>query len=175
MIGSKLIESIRDSLFNSGDISIDISQFTSAQEEAGKLIDSLDGIDEANKKIAKSALNKATSEKIASAAMSAGTAAINTQTVAQKALNIARAAGNTLLSAGIGIVVGMIATGFVTWLMDVAHAEERVSEAAENARNNIKELNDNFNFNKEYVESIIGSYDKLTKGVNTLNNTNISE
>lgn len=160
----------------SGDysINIDTSQIVNAKTEADKFVDSIKDADEAVKAQAKFINTSAAAQQLSNAAMSAGTAAINNQTVAQKALNVARAAGNTLLSAGIGIVVGMIATGFLTWLMDVAQAEERVSEAAENARNNIKELNDNFNSNKEYVESIIGSYDKLTKGVNTLNNTNIS-
>lgn len=174
MIGSKLIESIQTSLLGDNTFEIDVTQITKAKEEADKYIDSLANVDEENKKIAKSVLNKAASEQMANVAMSAGTTAINAQTVAQKALNVARTTGNILLSAGVGLIVGMIGTGIVTWLLNVAQAEKRVAEAAQNAKGHIKELNDNFNSQKAIVDEAIESYDKLAQGVDIVTNQNIS-
>ena len=175
MIGNAIIGSIGNLIGSNSDaFSAEAEQIAKAEAVANEYIDTLTNIDEANKNIAKSAISKASSEQVANAAMNAGTAAINKQTIGQKALNVARAAGNVLLNAGIGIIVGMIATGFVTWLWDVAHAEERVAEAAENAKNNIKELNNNFNSQKTIVDEAIKSYDELAKGVDTTTNQNLS-
>lgn len=177
MIGNKLIESINKAFRseNFDNFAINFSdQITKAKTEADKFIDSLTNIDEISKSNAKSILKESQAQQLANAAMSAGTQAIKAQTVAQKALNIAKAAGNVLLNAGVGIIIGMITTKFITWMDDVIHREEKIAEAAEEAKNKISELNDEFKTQKSTVEEAIKSYDKLAEGVDTVSNKNIS-
>ena len=149
--------------------------------EANKTVDTYTNVSEAAKQAAKAFNDEAVGKQLSNLAMQQATASTNgytaatvSATAAQRAFNVVKGAGNILLNAGVAIIGTMIASALLSWMDDVIHREERIAEAAETAKNNINELNESFQTNKEYVESVIDSYDELAKGVNTLNNTNIS-
>ena len=86
------------------------------------------------------------------------------------ASKIAKAAVQALGSALISFVV----TKVVEFFYDLARQEEIIAEKAQEAKQNIEDLNKTFNENKKYVDSIASSYEELSKGVDSLTNKNIS-
>ena len=182
MIGNQIINSIGSS-FGLGDIKFDFDtkQIIDAKRNADELVDSMQGLDEVTKESAKSNNSYSAAAQISNMAMAQGATNINifsnglqNATIKQKLFNAAVAVGSTILKTIGAAMVVTIATGFVTWLWDVAHAEERVAEAAEKAKNNIKDLNDDFTSQKSIVDEAIKSYDKLSEGINKVNNENVS-
>ena len=159
---------------NTLNFNIDTTQIVDANTEANKLIDSVEGVDEAIKNQAKTLNDNITAQKLSNASMATGTKATQGFTVATKAATVAKSAFNVALNTGITLLISMMATGFISWLIDLSQAEEKVAESAQNSKEKIKELNTQFEEQKQVIDKAIESYDKLAKGVNTSTNENIS-
>lgn len=153
---------------------IDITSIIEANEASNNYIDTLQGLDDITKSQAKNIVSNATAQKLATEATKQGAISTKALTAAQKAATVATKALNVALNAGLLIFASMAATAIVEWVWDFIHAEEKVAEAADNAKSKIKELNKEFEDQKQVVDEAIESYDRLAKGVNTSTNENIS-
>lgn len=75
---------------------------------------------------------------------------------------------NGLLSAGIGMLVGVAANKMFNWIDGIIHREERMKEAADNAKQAIKDANDELVATTKTVDSVKDKYAELAQGVNNL-------
>ena len=96
------------------------------------------------------------------------------QTVAHYALAAAAKVANVVLTAGLGIIISLVATKFITWLTDVIGKQEDLSEAASKAKDNLDEIFDTINTKKSTVKELAQEYAELAQGVNQLTGENVS-
>ena len=67
-----------------------------------------------------------------------------------------------------------MATGIIKWLDDFINREEKLAEAAKEARDKIEELNESFVNQKKTVSDYANEYAELAQGVDLLTNKNLS-
>lgn len=152
-----------------------ISQgISNIRNEALKGINAANGYTEATKNQAKELIENATAQNLADAAMVQATATTQKLTIAQKAATIATNALKVAASTLITTLAIMGVVKVIEFFINLATAEQRAAEAAEEASNNIKDLQNTFKLQKELVEEISESYEKLSSGVNLETNENIS-
>lgn len=152
-----------------------ISQgISNIRNEALKGINAANGYTEATKNQAKELIENATAQNLADAAMVQATATTQKLTIAQKAATIATNALKVAASTLITTLAIMGVVKVIEFFINLATAEQRAAEAAEEASNNIKDLQNTFKSQKELVEEISESYEKLSSGVNLETNENIS-
>lgn len=82
--------------------------------------------------------------------------------------NIGMSLVNGLVSAGIGMLVGAAAGKMFDWIDGIVHREERMKEAADNAKQAIKNANDELAATTKTVDSVKDKYAELAQGVNNL-------
>lgn len=143
--------------------------------EANKTVDTYTNVSEAAKEAAKAFNDEAVGKQLSNLAMQQATvstkgytAATVGATTAQRAWNVVKAAGNILLNAGVAIIGTMIASAFISWMDDVIHREERIAEAAESTRANLKELNDELQNQQDFISTSGKRYEELSEGVDRL-------
>ena len=152
-----------------------ISQgISNIRNEALKGINTAEGYTEAVKNQAKELIENATAQDLADAAMMRATSTTQKFTIAQKAATVATNALKVAASTLITTLAIMGVIKVVEFFIDLATAEKRAAEAAEEASNNIKDLQNTFQSQKELVDEISESYEKLSSGVNLETNENIS-
>lgn len=141
----------------------------------------LDGVAEAEIRAAlasqqytKADIEQAMAVKTSNSAIETNTVMTKTNTAMKKAGAIATTLFNTALTAGVGIILSMMATGFISWLDDVIHREEKLAEAAEESKNKIKEINNTLTNQKKAVNDYAQEYAELAQGVDLLTNKNLS-
>ena len=81
---------------------------------------------------------------------------------------------NTALNAGIFLAVSVALQTTVKAIDDYIHRNETLLEKAAEADSRINALNENYKSHKKTVEELGASYDKLSQGVDTATNQNIS-
>ena len=96
------------------------------------------------------------------------------QAAGYKTLTIATKAANIALGAITGIVISLVATKFISWLDDVIHREERLAQAAEEAKNKINEISTSLINQKKAINEYSKEYAELAQGVDSLTNKNLS-
>ena len=96
------------------------------------------------------------------------------QAAGYKTLTIATKAANIALGAITGIVISLVATKFISWLDDVIHREERLAQAAEEAKNKINEISTSLINQKKAINEYSKEYAELAQGVDSLTNNNLS-
>lgn len=144
------------------------------QKEALKGISTANGYTEATKKQAKEIVENATAQNLAESAMKQATVTTQGLTVAQKVATAATTALKIAASTLITTLAAMAVIKVVEFFIDLATAEKRAADAAEEASNNIKDLQNTFKSQKELVEEVAESYEKLSSGVDLKTNENIS-
>lgn len=117
---------------------------------------------------------QAMATKTSNTVIQTNTAMTKANTVMKKAGAIATTLFNTALTAGIGIIISMMATGFIAWLDDLITREERLAEAAEEAKNKIEEISTSLSNQKKTVSDYGKEYAELAQGVDLLTNKNLS-
>ena len=117
---------------------------------------------------------QAMATKSSNTAIQTNTALTKANTVMKKAGTIATGMFNAALTAGVSIIVTMMATGFIKWLSDVANKEEDLAKAAQEAKTKIEELNNSFINQKNTVKEYVKEYAELSQGVDSLTNKNLS-
>ena len=128
----------------------------------------------ASQNYSKADIEQAMATKSSNAAIQTNTALTKANTVMKKAGTIATGIFNTALTAGVSIIVTMMATGFIKWLSDVANKEKDLAKAAQEAKTKIEELNDSFIKQKNTIKEYAKEYAELTQGVDLLTNKNLS-
>ena len=96
------------------------------------------------------------------------------QSAGYATLTVLAKAANIALNAGIGILISLVATGIIKWLDDFVNREEKLAEAAREARDKIEELNESFVNQKKTVSDYANEYAELAQGVDLLTNKNLS-
>ena len=96
------------------------------------------------------------------------------QSAGYATLTVLAKAANIALNAGIGILISLVATGIIKWLDDFINREEKLAEAAREARDKIEELNESFVNQKKTVSDYANEYAELAQGVDLLTNKNLS-
>ena len=128
----------------------------------------------ASQQYAETDIAQAMATKASNSAIQTNTALTKTNTVMKKAGAVASTVFNASLTAGIGILISMMATGFIKWLDGVIHREENLAKASEEAKNKIDELSTSFNNQKKAVKDYGSEYAQLSQGVDLFTNKNIS-
>lgn len=128
----------------------------------------------ASQQYAQADIEQALATKTSNSAIQTNTVLTKANTVMKKAGTIATTLFNTALTAGVGIIISMIATGFITWLDDVINREEKLAQAAEEAKNKIDEISTSLSNQKKAISDYGKEYDELAQGVDLLTNKNIS-
>ena len=119
-------------------------------------------------------IEQAMAAKASNTAIQTNTAMTKANTVMKKAGAVATTLFNTALTAGIGIIISIMATGFLTWLDDLINREKRLAEAAEEAKNKIEEISTSLSNQKKTVSDYGKEYAELAQGVDLLTNKNLS-
>ena len=111
-------------------------------------------------------------------------AAVATQTLAAAQTTTAKATSGlklamkglwTALKPFATVAVVAAAIGGIVYVVDSLHiSAEEAAEAAKNAQSEIDNINNSYKDHKKVVDECLDSYDKLSKGVNTLTNANHS-
>ena len=117
----------------------------------------------ASQKYSEADIAQAMATKSSNTAIQTNTALTKANTVMKKAGTIATGLFNAALTAGVSIIVTMIATGFVEWLSDVANKEEDLTKAAEESKTKIDELNNSFINQKNTVKEYAKEYAELAQ------------
>ncbi len=101
-------------------------------------------------------------------------AALKAQTLSARAGKMAfqalAAAGNMLLFTAVMEGVQYVVNAVDSWI----HADEIALEKAESAQSRIDDLNSSYKSHRDAAEELGASYDRLSKGVDTTNNKNLS-
>lgn len=101
-------------------------------------------------------------------------AALKAQTLSARAGKMAfqalSAAGNMLLFTAVMEGVQFVVNAVDSWI----HADEIALEKAEDAQSRIDDLNSSYKSHRDTAEELGASYDRLSKGVDTTNNKNLS-
>lgn len=101
-------------------------------------------------------------------------AALKAQTLSARAGKLAfqalSAAGNMLLFTAVMEGVQFVVNAVDSWI----HADEIALEKAEDAQSRIDDLNSSYKSHRDTAEELGASYDRLSKGVDTTNNKNLS-
>ena len=119
-------------------------------------------------------IEQAMAAKASNTAIQTNTAITKANTVMKKAGTVATTLFNTALTAGIGVIISMMATGFLAWLDDLINREERLAKAAEEAKNKIEEISTSLSNQKKAVSDYGKEYAELAQGVDLLTNKNLS-
>ena len=119
-------------------------------------------------------IEQAMAAKASNTAIQTNTAITKANTVMKKAGTVATTLFNTALTAGIGVIISMMATGFLAWLDDLINREERLAKAAEEAKNKIEEISTSLSNQKKAVSDYGKEYVELAQGVDLLTNKNLS-
>ena len=122
----------------------------------------------------KADIEQAVALKNSNAAKTQNIALTKLQSAGYATLSVMAKAANIAINAGIGIIISLLATGFVKWLGDVINHEENLAKAAEESKNKINELNDFLINQKKTINNYGKEYAKLAQGVDLLTNKNIS-
>ena len=117
---------------------------------------------------------QAMATKASNSAKTINIALTKLQSIGYKTLAVSAKVANVALTAGISIFISMMATGFLNWLDDLIHKEERLAEAAEKAKNKIEEISISFSNQKKAVSDYGKEYAELAQGVDLLTNKNLS-
>lgn len=117
---------------------------------------------------------QAMATKASNSAKTTNIALTKLQSIGYKTLAVSAKVANVALTAGISIFISMMATGFLNWLDDLIHKEERLAEAAEKAKNKIEEISTSFSNQKKAVSDYGKEYAELAQGVDLLTNKNLS-
>ena len=96
------------------------------------------------------------------------------QSAGYATLTILAKAANIALSAGINVILSLIATKFITWLENVINHEKNLAKSAEEAKTKIEELNNSFITQKNTIKEYAKEYAELAQGVDSLTNKNLS-
>lgn len=128
----------------------------------------------ASQQYAQADIEQALATKTSNSAIQTNTVLTKANTVMKKAGTIATTLFNTALTASVGIIISMIATGFITWLDDVINREEKLAQAAEEAKNKIDEISTSLSNQKKAISDYGKEYAELAQGVDLLTNKNIS-
>ena len=182
MIGNKIVESIQNAIKSSQQsVEVDLSTNVDS-DEASKIVDITSKINEqteANNGLTESVekVTDATVSQVAAQETSnitkqvsndttkqgtistiANTAATTANTVAQKAWNVAKSVGIGLLKTTITFLAAMVATKFLTWIIDVAQAQEKLTEATQESVNAYKEVTTS-------VDDYVSKYQELREAL----------
>ena len=128
----------------------------------------------ASQNYAKADIERVMTLKNSNAAKTQDIALTKLQTVGYKALSVASKAANIALGAISGVIISLIATKLISWLDDVINRQEKLAEAAEEARLKIEEISNAFNNQKKAVSNYGNEYAELAQGVDLLTNKNLS-
>lgn len=128
----------------------------------------------ASQNYAESDIEQTLAIKSSNDAIQTNTTLTKANTAMKKIGTIATGIFNAALTAGVSVIVTMMATGFVKWLSDVANKEENLAKAAEEAKTKIEELNNSFINQKNTVNEYAKEYAELAQGVDSLTNKNLS-
>ena len=96
------------------------------------------------------------------------------QTAWQYALATASKVANVALTAGIGILLSIVVSKFISWLTNATEKQKNLAEAAEDAKNNFDSLFESINSQKSTVNELAEEYAKLAQGVDQLTGKNLS-
>lgn len=94
------------------------------------------------------------------------------QTAGHYALAAAANAAKIALGAIAGILISIVVTKFISWLDGVLNRQEKLAEAAQNAKSNLNDLFNTLNTKKAVVKEVGEEYAKLAQGVNQLTGEN---
>ena len=119
-------------------------------------------------------IESAMATKTSNSAKTTNIALTKMQSAGYKALAISAKVANAALTAGISILVSLIATGFINWLDNVINRERNLAKAAEESKNKIEEISTLFSNQKKAVNDYGEEYAQLAQGVDLLTNKNIS-
>ena len=108
--------------------------------------------------------------KTAEASMAGYTKTLVGAKVATIGLQVASMALNAALSMGIGMLVSFAIEGLMSW---VNHAQE-VAERADEAKNAFSEQKQTLSDTKATIDEVADAYERLSKGVDTATNANLS-
>ena len=176
-----LILNLFDKPVNTGSIEKLIESYKNLNIEQTVTQMRLDGVAEAeiratlaSQKYTKADIEQAMAVKTSNSAIETNTVMTKTNTAMKKAGAIATTLFNTALTAGVGIILSMMATGFISWLDNVIHREEKLAEAAEESKNKIEEINNTLTNQKKAVNDYAQEYAELAQGVDLLTNKNLS-
>lgn len=176
-----MILNLFDKPVNTGSIEKLIESYKNLNIEQTVTQMRLDGVAEAeiratlaSQQYTKADIEQAMAVKTSNSAIETNTVMTKTNTAMKKAGAIATTLFNTALTAGVGIILSMMATGFISWLDDVIHREEKLAEAAEESKNKIKEINNTLTNQKKAVNDYAQEYAELAQGVDLLTNKNLS-
>ena len=176
-----MILNLFDKPVNTGSIEKLIESYKNLNIEQTVTQMRLDGVAEAeiratlaSQQYTKADIEQAMAVKTTNSAIETNTVMTKTNTAMKKAGAIATTLFNTALTAGVGIILSMMATGFISWLDDVIHREEKLAEAAEESKNKIEEINNTLTNQKKAVNDYAQEYAELAQGVDLLTNKNLS-
>ena len=176
-----LILNLFDKPVNTGSIEKLIESYKNLNIEQTVTQMRLDGVAEAeiratltSQQYTKADIEQAMAVKTSNSAIETNTVMTKTNTAMKKAGAIATTLFNTALTAGVGIILSMMATSFISWLDDVIHREEKLAEAAEESKNKIEEINNTLTNQKKTVNNYAQEYAELAQGVDLLTNKNLS-
>ena len=96
------------------------------------------------------------------------------QTAWQYALATSAKVANIALTAGLGILVSMIASKFISWLTNATEKQRNLADAAHDAKNNFDSLYESINTKKVVVNELAEEYAKLAQDVDQLTGENVS-
>ena len=119
-------------------------------------------------------IESAMATKTSNSAKTINIALTKLQSAGYKALAISAKVANVALTAGISILVSLIATDFIDWLDNVINRERNLAKAAEESKNKIEEISTSFSNQKKAVNDYGEEYAKLAQGVDLLTNKNLS-
>ena len=96
------------------------------------------------------------------------------QTTWQYALAAGAKVANVALTAGLGILLSIVVSKFISWLTNATEKQENLAEAALDAKNNLDSLFETINTKKATVNEVAEEYAKLAQGVDQLTGKNLS-
>ena len=170
------IKNIASSITDASSTGLDsyTDQTIETQESTDLLTDSIGSVTDALSEEASEIMDNMVSQEELADATRNGADEVDNLGNSSRGAAIATRLLKTAISTLTTVLVSMAISAVVEYLYDLAHAEERIAEKAEEAKNNIDKLNSEFENQKKVVNEAIKSYDDLAKGVDSVTNKNIS-
>ena len=165
IIFPKYYYSIKGLIFKNNSITV---------ENIKKLIESYKNLNIEQQNFTEADVEQVIATKASNSAKIKDIALTKLQSAGYSTLTVLAKAANIALTAGISILISMMATGFIKWLDDVINHEENLAKAAEEAKNKIDELSNTFNTQKKTINDYGKEYAELAQGVDSLTNKNLS-